>query len=135
MTDPRFKALAQAKAKVVKLEAAIAKTRSRELASLPVKYGFDSVAEFTAAVLASNRGSRPKKSASKPAPAARKTRKRVEITDAIRGKVLELVRADKSGSEIAAAVGISLPSVQNIKKAAGLVKSRVPKAAQGGKNS
>jgi DNA-binding CsgD family transcriptional regulator len=34
------------------------------------------------------------------------------------------VAAKKTGQEIARALGISLPSVQNIKKALGLVKSR-----------
>jgi DNA-binding CsgD family transcriptional regulator len=36
--------------------------------------------------------------------------------------VKKLVKAGKSGSQIAKAVGISLPSVQNVKKALGLVK-------------
>jgi hypothetical protein len=34
------------------------------------------------------------------------------------------VQAGQSGAEIAKAFGISLPSVQNIKKEAGLVKAR-----------
>jgi DNA-binding CsgD family transcriptional regulator len=38
--------------------------------------------------------------------------------------VKKLVGAGKTGSEIAKSLGISLPSVQNIKKALGLVKSR-----------
>ena len=43
---------------------------------------------------------------------------------ATRARVKKLVQAGKSGSQIAKAVGISLPSVHNIKKALGLVKSR-----------
>jgi hypothetical protein len=39
-------------------------------------------------------------------------------------RVKELTEAGKTGPEIAAAVGISMPSVQNIKKAFGLVKAR-----------
>ena len=53
-----------------------------------------------------------------------KRRKRAKITDEIRAELKNLAEAGKSGSEIAAALGISLPSVQNIKKALGLVKSR-----------
>ena len=51
-----------------------------------------------------------------------KTRKRAKITDAIRAKVGKLVKAGQTGSQIAKALGISLPSVQNIKKALGLVR-------------
>ena len=69
---------------------------------------------------------RPKKAA-----AASKTRKRAKITAAIRARVKKLLQAGKSGSKIAEAVGISLPSVQNIKKAAGLVKSRKPEPKKG----
>ena len=66
---------------------------------------------------------RPKKAAAVP-----KTRKRAIITAAIRARVKKFVQAGKSGSKIAKAVGISLPSVQNIKKALGIVKSRGSKA-------
>ncbi len=50
-------------------------------------------------------------------------RKRAVITDETRAEVKRLVEAGKTGAEIAQALGISLPSVQNIKKALGLVKS------------
>ena len=49
------------------------------------------------------------------------------ITDAVRAEVKALVKAGKTGSQVAKALGISLPSVQNIKKALGLVrKSKKP---------
>jgi DNA-binding CsgD family transcriptional regulator len=38
--------------------------------------------------------------------------------------VKKLVEGGKTGSQIAKALGISLPSVQNIKKSLGLVKAR-----------
>jgi DNA-binding CsgD family transcriptional regulator len=50
-------------------------------------------------------------------------RKRATITDATRAEVKTMVEAGKTGAEIAAALGISPPSVQNIKKALGLVKA------------
>ena len=56
--------------------------------------------------------------------AAAKIPKRAVITDAIRARIKKLLQAGKSGAAIAKAVGISLPSVQNIKKAFGLVKAR-----------
>ena len=110
------KALNETKAKVARLEQALAK----ELASLPSAYGFDSLKDFVAAIKAAGgngRAGRPKKST------APKTRKRAKITDAIRAKVGQLVKAGKTGSQVAKALGISLPSVQNIKKALGLVRT------------
>ena len=52
-----------------------------------------------------------------------KSRKRAKITDAIRARVKKLLEAGKTGSQIAKALKISLPSVQNIKKALGLVRT------------
>jgi DNA-binding CsgD family transcriptional regulator len=51
-------------------------------------------------------------------------RKRAVITAATKAQVKALTQAGKTGAEIAKAAGISLPSVQNIKKALGLVKAR-----------
>jgi hypothetical protein len=110
------KELNDTKAKVARLEQALAK----ELASLPSDYGFESLKEFVAAIKAAGgggkRAGRPKE------PTAPKTRKRAKITDSIRAKVGKLVKAKQTGSQIAKALGISLPSVQNIKKALGLVR-------------
>jgi ParB/RepB/Spo0J family partition protein len=62
-------------------------------------------------------------------PAKAKTKKakksgRVVIDDQIRSEVRGLVEAGRTGAEIAKQVGISLPSVQNIKKALGFVRAR-----------
>lgn len=68
-----------------------------------------------------------KAAAEKPAKAekqGKRRRKRAKITEETRAKVKELVAAGKTGSEIAKTLGISLPSVQNIKSAAGLVNKR-----------
>jgi hypothetical protein len=115
MITSSVKALNETKAKVARLEQALAK----ELASLPSAYGFDSLKAFVAAIKAAGdkgRVGRPKKST------VPKTRKRAKITDAIRAKVGKLVKAGKTGSQIAKALKISLPSVQNVKKALGLVR-------------
>jgi hypothetical protein len=116
MTISSVKELNDAKANVARLEKALAK----ELASLPAAYGFDSLKDFVAAIkAAAGNGTvgRPKRAA------APKSRKRAKITDAIRAKVGKLVKAGKTGSQIAKALKISLPSVQNIKKALGLVQT------------
>ena len=57
-------------------------------------------------------------------PDAGKRRKRAIITADTKAQVKSLVIAGKTGGEIAKAIGISLPSVQNIKKELGLVKKR-----------
>ena len=79
------------------------------------------MAAIKAAGSGGKRAGRPKKAT------APETRKRATITDAVRAEVKALVKAGKTGSQIAKALGISLPSVQNIKKALGLVrKSKKP---------
>jgi DNA-binding CsgD family transcriptional regulator len=117
MVTEKIKELEATKAKMADLVKAIESERNKELRSLPEKYGFDNVNEFLAAM----KSAFGRKGARK-APAAR--RARAVITEDTRAQVKKLVAAGKTGSEIAEAVGISLPSVQNIKKALGLVKPR-----------
>jgi len=121
MVTTQIKQLEATKAKVIKLESAIAAQLARELAALPRKFGFPSVAAFLKAVK-SAAGGRAKGAAK--APAGGKRRKRAVITADTKAKVKSLVQAGKTGAEIAKGVGISLPSVQNIKKELGLVKKR-----------
>jgi len=53
-----------------------------------------------------------------------KKAKPVKITPEIKSQVIALVQAGRTGAEIAKEICISLPSVQNIKKEAGLVKAK-----------
>ena len=105
-------------------ETEIARDIHEELAVLPKQFGFSSVGHFLRAVRKAASGGGKKHGRKK----ARKTaaprlRKRAKITNATRAKVKKLVKAGKTGGQIAKAVGISLPSVQNIKKALGLVRT------------
>jgi hypothetical protein len=50
--------------------------------------------------------------------------KRARITPELKAQVKASVEAGKTGAVIAKELGISLPSVQNIKKEFGLVKAR-----------
>jgi DNA invertase Pin-like site-specific DNA recombinase len=125
MVTKQIKELEATKAKIVSLEKSIAKRLHRELASLHAKYGFDSLGEFTKALKSAAGIGGKKGRRSRPAKAAKaKRRSRAVITDATRASVKKLVESGKSGSEIAKSLHISLPSVQNIKKALGLVKAR-----------
>jgi transposase len=120
MITDKIKVLAMAKARVTQLEHSIALGLNRELADLPGKFGFSDVSHFVRAVKAAageERGRRAK------TPALVKRRKRAKITDTVRARVKKLVKAGKTGSQIAKSLKISLPSVQNIKKAFGLVRT------------
>lgn len=124
MITQKLQELAATKAKVAGLEKAIAAELTKELAALPGQFGFDDVNAFIKAVKAAAGGRRGGGGKAKPAAGAKKRRKRSVITDATRAQVKKLVEAGKTGEAIAKEVGISLPSVHNIKKALGLVKKK-----------
>jgi hypothetical protein len=128
MIAGKIKELAATKAKVTELEAAIAADLNTELAALPAQFGFDNTAAFIAAVRSAagkRRGRKPGKTNGASAKLVQaKRRKRAKITDETRAQVKKLLEAGKTGGEIAKATGISLPSVQNIKKALGLVRKK-----------
>jgi len=119
MVTDKLKTLAITKARVAELERSIANELNRELAALPAKFGFPNVQSFVKAVKAATKGK-----GGRGAKNATPRRKRAVITSETKSKVKALVEAGKTGTEIAKSVGISLPSVQNIKKALGLVKAR-----------
>jgi hypothetical protein len=139
MVTDKIKELEAARAKLASLEQSIADELNKELSGLPAKYGFESVDDFVRAVKGASgggggggrgRGRRPGRpaggggAAAKSAGGGRKRRSRAVITDDTRNQVKKMVGEGKTGAEIAKSVGISLPSVQNIKKALGLVKKR-----------
>jgi len=123
MVTHKIKQLEATKAKLARLEKSVAAALHRELASLPGAYGFDSLDTFIKALrtaIGAGRGRKP----GRPAKKAGKRRRRAVITDATRAAVKKLSEAGKTGAQIAKELKISLPSVQNIKKALGLVKAR-----------
>jgi hypothetical protein len=122
----KLKELAATRAKLASLEQSVQSELNKELASLPASFGFPSVEDFVQAVRAAAGGRRrgPGRPPGKPGGPGKKRRHRAVITDATRAQVKKMVDAGKTGSQIAKEVGISLPSVQNIKKALGLVKKR-----------
>lgn len=123
MLSDKLKELEAARAKVSALEQAVASELRSELSSLPAKYGFVDVRHFLRAVRAAAKVSRGRDAKQKSAgPGTR--RKRAVVTDEIRAEVKKLAELGKTGAEIAAQVGVSLPTVQNIKKALGLVQKR-----------
>ena len=122
MVTDTVKQLQAAKAKVAALEQSIVKEQSQKLAKLPAQLGFDSVADLIKALKQVSGGRKAGKVAKAGKPGKRA--KRAKITPEVKDKVKEAVKAGKTGAAIAKDLGISLPSVQNIKKELGLVKKR-----------
>jgi hypothetical protein len=126
MVTQQIKELEVTKAKILSLEKSIAKRLQKELATLHSRYGFESLKDFTRALKVATGYSAPRKTRVKSSKASGKVarRRRAVITEDTRASVKKLVESGKTGSQIAKSLGISLPSVQNIKKALGLVKAR-----------
>ena len=121
MVTDKIKELQATRAKLAELESSVGDELKKELASLPGHYGFESVAAFLKAVKSAARGGVRK---DKAVGAPKVKRSRAKITALTRAQVKALLEQGKTGAEIAKTVGISLPSVQNIKKALGLVTAR-----------
>lgn len=115
--------LAAARAKVLELEKAHNDERFKILANLPASYGFDNVDDFIQALRSTN-PSRQKASAKSAAPKTSSRGRRAKITDETKQEVKKSVQAGKTGAAIAKELGISLPSVQNIKRELGLVRKK-----------
>jgi len=130
MVTDKIKELEAARAKLAALEQSVAAERNQELAALPARFGFPDARAFISAVEMATSGARKgKRGRPKAAAAAKKTvpsarRKRAKITNETRAEVKKLVGEGKTGTAISKALGISLPSVQNIKKALGLVQKK-----------
>lgn len=133
--------LEAAKAKVAELEKNVLSERELALASLPRDFGFDNLNAFIKALksAAAKSGKGKGRKAGKGVKAAKTPkvakagkagkRTRTKLTPELKQQVIAAVQEGKSGAEIAKAFSISLPSVQNIKKEAGLVKARTADAA------
>lgn len=133
MANDVLKKLQAARAKVAALESSLASSRRQALAGLHKEHGFASVEDFLTAVKEASRGhsggrrgrsakTAPVKAA--PSNGGKKRAKRTRITPEIKQNVKSLVQDGRTGAQIAGELGISLPSVQNIKKELGLVKAR-----------
>ncbi len=138
MPSKRIKELAAQKAKI---EQAIAAERDAQLANLHEELGYESRNALIAALsgvgasapakkAAGKRGRKKRVAAATPAaakPAAakggKKRRKRTTITPELRKQIEAAARSGKTGAAVAKEFGVSLPTVQNIKRAAGLTRN------------
>jgi hypothetical protein len=124
MVTEKIKELAELKEKAAKLEAKVVAERTAELASLPQAYGYDSLKAFIKALKQAAGGKRGRKKGVKGKAGRPKKRTRARITPEIKEQVKAAVQAGTTGAAIAKSFGISVQTVQNIKKEFGLVKSR-----------
>jgi hypothetical protein len=124
MVTEKIKQLTEYQTKIDALKKAIASQLKNDLSSLHTKYGFETPLDLIKAIKASAGGKRPGRVAKATSSAGKKKRKRAKITPEMKQKLKGLVDAGKTGTVIAKTLGISLPSVQNIKKELGLVKAR-----------
>jgi len=115
--------LAALKKQVATLESQLSRN-SNKLLKLPGKFGFKSMDAFISALQAAAGGRGQTKLPGGKAGAATGRKPRAKITDETKAKGKALVGQEKTGAEIAKALNISLPSVQNIKKELGLVQKR-----------
>lgn len=122
MVTDKLKQLANYQAKVAVLQNEIESERTKTLARLHEKYGFESAQELITAIrsAAGLTGRRR-------GPKTGRHRKHARITAEMKAKIKTAIQGGKTGSQIAQEFGISLPSVYNIKKAFGLVKARKKK--------
>jgi len=135
MLTSKLKELAQYRAKIASLENAIESARSNQLRNLHTEMGFDSREELIAALRSlggggKRRGRPPKKAAAKKKAAKRKgkgkggRKGRAVITAELRSKIEAAARGGQTGQAIAKKFDVSLPTVQNIKRAAGLTRKK-----------
>lgn len=119
MVTNKLEQLREYQKKMAQIEKELASFH-RKLAALPAKHGFRSMDAFIDALR-----SAAKSGGARSAPKAAGGRKpRAKITPEVKQKVKALVGEGKTGSQVAKLLGISVPSVQNIKKELGLVKAR-----------
>ncbi|WP_438483263.1 helix-turn-helix domain-containing protein [Oleiharenicola lentus] len=120
MGKNKFLELETLKKQVASLEKQLIK-RQRKLLALPGKFGFKTVGDFVNAIQSAGKAAG---GAFQKAQASSGKRTRAKITPEIKAQVKSLVHDGKTGAEIASKLGISVPSVANIKKELGLVKKR-----------
>lgn len=123
MIKNKARLLAEYRAKAAKLQTQIDRERSGALARLHEDYGFETADELIRAVRAAA-GGRRRRRRGRPARKAGRHRKHARITAEMKNRIKVALKAGKTGGEVAAHFGVSLPSVYLIKKASGLVKAR-----------
>ena len=122
-------ALQRAEAAVQQLRQKAASQRVAHLKRLHSAFGFSSRVELIDALMAvdgagRHGGRRTAKAGGTAAPAAARKSKRARVTPEMKSEIIKALKAGGPGGAVAKGFGVSSQTVQNIKKAAGLVKAR-----------
>jgi len=144
MISNTLKAIEATKAKLASLEKKAEEERRKGIVNLHKDAGFATREDLIAALQElggapkKKRGRKAKKGARKALKkvarkavkkavaekGARKRAKRTVITEELRNGIIAALKAGEKGTAVAKNFGISVPSLHNIKKAAGLTKAR-----------
>lgn len=122
MVTDKLKQLTEYQTKVAELQDSIEAERKQALAHLHAQFGFKTPADLIKALRTVAGGGAGRKGRG-----AGRRRKHGRITPELREKIKGALQSGKTGAKVAEEFGISLPSVHNIKKEFGLVKSRKKK--------
>ena len=137
MISKTLKEIKATKAKLAALEKKAEAETKKRIVNLHKEAGFDTREDLIAALQSlggtARRGRKPRKAAKKaaapkakkaPAKGAKKRAKRTAITPQLRKSIVDALKAGGKGGEVAKKFGVSVPTIHNIKKAAGLTKAR-----------
>jgi hypothetical protein len=128
MLNKKLKEISLYKAKIAALEKSILAERQTKLKKLQSDLGYSSTADLIEALRSLNgaapSASRGKASSSTAAAsgAGRKRRKRAKVTDEMRQGMVTALRGGGKAADVAKQFGVSIPTVQNVKRAAGLTR-------------
>ncbi len=132
MISNTLKAIKETKSKLAALEKKAADEQKKRIVNLHKDAGFATRGELIAALQALGGGKkRGRKAAAAPKAkkGAKKRAKRTLITPELKKGIIAALKAGGKGAAVAAKFGVSVPTLHNIKKAAGLTKSRGAKKA------
>ncbi len=125
MLSARIKEIELYKSKIAGLEKKIV-AEQKKLSSLHTKLGYSSRAELIKALMvlgpsgkSGNKGRKASKSTG-----AQGRRKRTTITPKLKASIVKALKAGGKGITVAKDFGVSVPTIQNIKTEAGLIKKR-----------
>jgi hypothetical protein len=121
-------ALQKAEAQVQQLRKKAANERAEQLKGLHLRFGFGSRTELIEALVGlggtRQRGGSQKATTGGERPVAARKGKRARLTLEMKAEIVQAIKAGEAGAVIAKRFSVSGQTVQNIKKAAGLVRAR-----------
>lgn len=123
MISDTLKEIADYEARIASLQKKVESDRRKELTTLHKKVGFATRADLIESLIALDGGKKATR-VSRSSNGGKVRAKRTKITEALRADIIKAVKSGEKGVDVAARFGVSIPTLHNIKKSAGLVKVR-----------